>query len=194
MTQGLNNGQFEGELPSRVDISSREDAHAPEKVKRTTRVKNYALDKTPQKLKNPNETQVRVRTGAVYIALTVICVLLGTIPTVVMLAVTAGICAGEFYYMLRSDAKMPNEVLGVVASVLFPVSVWIFGAVGAVYVIAALILALLIWYVFWNRARISDISVCFFGLPTPACFCLRWCSFVPLWGDLRAGWSYWSCT
>ncbi|MDO4183321.1 MAG: phosphatidate cytidylyltransferase [Coriobacteriia bacterium] len=151
------------DLPTRVDKSAREDDSAPDKPKRTERVKNYALDKTPEKLKNPSETQVRVRTGAVYIGVTILCVLLGTIPTVLMLSVTAGICAGEFYYMLRSDAKLPNELLGIVATVLYPPAVWWFGISGAVYVTLALILALLVWYVFWNRARIADVSICFFG-------------------------------
>ena len=162
MTQQDLNFQAE-DLPERVDASAHEVEQEPEKPKATTRVKNYALDKTPQKLKNPSETQVRIRTGAVYIGLTIICVLLGTIPTVLMLAVTAGICAGEFYYMLRADAKMPNEVLGVIAAVLYPVSVWLLGLPGAVYVTVCLVLALLVWYVFWNRARIADVSVCFFG-------------------------------
>ena len=34
--------------------------------------------------------------------------------------VVAGICAGEFFYMLRSDAKLPNEMLGIIAAVLYP--------------------------------------------------------------------------
>ena len=153
-----------GAFSPRVDKSARE-AHdpQPEKVKRTTRAKNFALEKTPQKLKNPSDLQVRVRTGAVYISLTIICVLLGDIPTVAMLSVTSAICAGEFYYMLRRDAKLPNEMLGIIAAVLYAPAVYVFGPAGAMYVSLLLMLALLVWYVFWTRARIADISICFFG-------------------------------
>ncbi len=56
--------------------------------------------------------------------------------------------------MLRSDAKLPNEMLGIIAAVLYPLSVYIAGLVGAMLVSLALLLALLVWYVFWLRARI----------------------------------------
>lgn len=150
------------DFPVRVDKSAQQTDEEP-KVKRTTRMKNYALDKTPEKLKNPSETQVRVRTGTVYILVTLVCLMLGAIPTVVMLSVTAGICAGEFYYMLRTDAKLPNEFLGIAAAMLFPPAAWLLGAQGIVYVMLGLILALLVWYVFWQRARIADVSICLFG-------------------------------
>ena len=75
----------------------------------------------------------------------------------------AGISAGEFYYMLRSDAKLPNEMLGIIGAVLYPAGVFFFGLEGAVYVSLALMLALIIWYVFWTRARVADVGVSFFG-------------------------------
>ena len=84
---------------------------------------------------------MRFRTGVIYTAVTVICVLAGNIPMVLMLMVVAGICAGEFFYMLRSDAKLPNEMLGIIAAVLYPLSVYIAGLVGAMLVSLALLLA-----------------------------------------------------
>lgn len=99
----------------------------------------------------------------VYIAITIICVLVNDITTVVLLSATAGICAGEFYYMLRSDAKLPNEFLGIIAAVLYPVSVWLFGLVGAMLVTIIFLITLIAWYVFWMRARIADVGVSFFG-------------------------------
>ena len=134
-----------------------------EDATRGQRVKQAVLDKTPQKLKNPTSFQVRFRTGAVYTAVTLACVALGSIPTVLMFMVVAGICAGEFYYMLRSDAKLPNEMLGIIAAVLYPPSVYFFGAHGAILVTVGLLIALLVWYVFWMRARIPDVGVSFFG-------------------------------
>lgn len=126
-------------------------------------IKEFAREKTPEKLKNPNDLQVRFRTGLVYVIITVVCVLVNDITTVILLAATAGICAGEFYYMLRSDAKLPNELLGIVGAVMYPISVWLFGLVGALLVTVGLTIALLVWYVFWMRARVADVGVSLFG-------------------------------
>ena len=64
--------------------------------------------------------------------------------------------------MLRADAKLPNEMLGIVAAALYPLSVH-FGLSGALVVSLVLLLALIVWYVFWMRARIPDVGVSFFG-------------------------------
>lgn len=146
------------------DVRKEEKAEAAAaRQARKDKIKGIARDKTPEKLKNPTDIQVRFRTGFVYIAITVVCVLAGNIPTVVLLAATAGISAGEFYYMLRSDAKLPNEMLGIIAAVLYPVSVYVYGVTGAMVVSLALLLALIVWYVFWMRARVPDVGVSFFG-------------------------------
>lgn len=173
----------------RLDKSAREhESTTPIKEKRRTRAKNAVLDKTPKKLKNPSDMQVRVRTGAVYIGLNTICALLGNIPTAIILAVTAGICAGEFYFMLRSDAKMPNELIGIIAAVLFPLAALFFGFKGIVIVLALFLLALLIWYVFTMQARIADVCVSLFGaVYTGLLLCgllvIR-TSIEPLWGGV----------
>ncbi len=130
---------------------------------RGERIKDFAYAKTPQKFKNASDLQVRFRTGFIYVAVSVLCILASKWTTLVLLCATAGICAGEFYYMLRADAKLPNEMLGIIAAVLYPVSVFFFGLSGAFLVSLALLLALLVWYVFWMRARIPDVGVSFFG-------------------------------
>ena len=106
---------------------------------------------------------MRFRTGFVYVAVSVICVVVSDWTTLLLLMLMAGISAGEFYYMLRSDAKLPNEMLGIIGAVLYPAGVFFFGLEGAVYVSLALMLALIIWYVFWTRARVADVGVSFFG-------------------------------
>ena len=124
--------------PWHYDLSDEERAAREEKretrQEKRDRLKQKALNKTPDKLRNPSDLQVRFRTGVIYTAATVICVLAGNIPMVLMLMVVAGICAGEFFYMLRSDAKLPNEMLGIIAAVLYPLSVYIAGLVGAMLV------------------------------------------------------------
>ncbi len=125
--------------------------------------KQVAHDKTPEKLKNPTNFQVRFRTGFVYVAVSVVCVLINDLTTVLYLSLVSAICAGEFYYMMRSDAKLPNETIGIVAAIAYPISVWLGGMTGAMLVTIALILALIVWYVYWMRARIPDVGISFFG-------------------------------
>ena len=126
-------------------------------------VKDVVLDKTPQRLRNPSNIQVRFRTGFVYVAASVILTLASDVTTMLMVAILAGISANEFYYMLRSDAKLPNELLGVIAAALYPVSYFFAGMNGALVLTVGFLMALLIWYVFWMRARVSDVGVSFFG-------------------------------
>lgn len=142
-----------------------QDSPQPETDDRTRgeKIKDFAYDKTPDRFKNASDLQVRFRTGAIYVAVSVLCVVISEWTTLVLLAATAGICAGEFYYMLRADAKLPNEMLGIIAAILYPVSVFFLGYKGIVLVSFALLLALIVWYVFWMRSRIPDVGVSFFG-------------------------------
>ena len=126
-------------------------------------IKQKALDKTPKKLKNPSELQVRIRTGAIYIVLTVVCVLFSEATTALYLALLSAICASEFYLMLRSDAKLPNEFLGIIASALFPIVMWLLGIPGVVGTFVVFVIVLLVWYVFWLPARVGDVAVSLFG-------------------------------
>lgn len=130
---------------------------------RKNKAKTFAYDKIPERLKNPSNLQIRLRTGIVYVSLSVLCILISRWTTLVLVAATAGICAGEFYYMLRSDAKLPNETIGVVAAVCYPIAVFFFGLNGVIYVSVLLVMALTVWYVFWMPARIADVSISLFG-------------------------------
>lgn len=145
---------------ARAASASAEDAC---ERKRRERLKELAYEKTPERLKHATDFQVRFRTGFVYVAVSVLCVIISDWTTLALLVATAGICAGEFYYMLRADAKLPNEMLGIIAAMLYPVGVFFFGLTGALLVSLALLLALIVWYVFWLRARIPDVGVSFFG-------------------------------
>jgi phosphatidate cytidylyltransferase len=148
--------------PPRIDEAFTAEPTEPE-VTRGERLKNYALKKTPQKFKNPSELQIRLRTGAIYVSITVLCLILGNIPTVIMLSATAGIAAGEFFYMLRKDAKLPNEFIGIVGAVLYPPCMYLWGLAGVMILSIVLLVALIVWYVFFLRARIADVCVSFFG-------------------------------
>ena len=130
---------------------------------RGERLKDAAYEKAPDRFKNASDLQVRLRTGFKYIVLTLAGIAIGGWGLVVMLSVTAGICAGEFYYMLRKDSKLPNEFLGIAGAVAFPPAAHLGGLAGCMFVSLVLLLALLVWYVFWLRARIADVGVSFFG-------------------------------
>lgn len=130
---------------------------------RAQKVKEKAYEKTPERFKNASSFQVRLRTGAVYISLNIACILISDFTTMVILAATAAVCAGEFYYMLRSDAKMPNEFIGIIAAAAYPAAAYFLGVVGLVYVTALLAFAVTTWYVYWLRARVADVGICMFG-------------------------------
>ena len=127
------------------------------------RAKAKAYEKTPDRFKNASSFQVRLRTGAVYITLTSAGVLINDITTVITLSATAAICAGEFYYILRNDAKLPNEAIGVVAAICYPIAMWWAGLKGIAAVTFILLLVLLVWYTYWMRSRITDVCVTLFG-------------------------------
>ena len=135
----------------------------PNSGQKAQRVKEKAYEKTPERFKNPSSFQVRLRTGAIYITLNIAAILISDVTTMIILALTSAICAGEFYYMLRSDAKMPNEFIGIVASAAYPVFAFFLGVNGIIMVTFLFTLVLTCWYVYWLRARISDVGVCMFG-------------------------------
>ena len=56
---------------------------------RTKKIKDFAQEKTPKKLKNPTDLQVRFRTGFVYITVSVLCILISEWTTLALLVATA---------------------------------------------------------------------------------------------------------
>ena len=178
------------EAAARRSVPDAEAAAGSAEAKERRSVKDVVLEKTPKRLRNPSNIQVRFRTGFVYVAASVLLTLASDVTTMLMVAVLAGVCANEFYYMLRSDAKLPNELLGVIAAVAYPVSFYAAGMNGALVVTVLLLMALLIWYVFWMRARVSDVGVSFLG----AAYCglllsgllMVRMSLPDIWGGLLA--------
>lgn len=130
---------------------------------RTQKIKDIASERTPERLKNPSDLQVRFRTGAVYVLISFAGILINNVTMLILVAVTAAICTGEFFYMLRRDAKLPNELLGIVGAVCYPLSVFFFGLEGVLYTSFVLMFALIVWYVFYQPARVQDVSVSLFG-------------------------------
>ena len=121
------------------------------------------LEKMPKSLRNLSPFSVRLLTGAIYLSLMVVCILLGNISTMVVLCIVATISAGEFYYMLRRGSRLPNEMIGIIGSASYVIATNFFGLRGWAFVTLLVLLALLIWYVFWSKANVSDVGVSLFG-------------------------------
>lgn len=101
------------------------------------------MPKPKQKSKG-SDLFIRLRSGAIYAACVLVGCLLGNIATMILIALAAGISSYEFYLMLRRDAKLPNETLGVVAAVAYPVCYYFFQAPGILFVTVVFIILLLI--------------------------------------------------
>lgn len=105
----------------------------------------------------------RVVTGFIFALSVTILTLASSITTALMLAALSGLCAWEFYAMLRSDAKLPNELIGTITAALYPLSYYFFDFSGLISLTTAFALVLLVWYVFYNHARITDVAITLFG-------------------------------
>ncbi|MDR3135898.1 MAG: phosphatidate cytidylyltransferase [Coriobacteriales bacterium] len=140
--------------------------------------------------------RTRVITAAVFALSTAALIVLSSLTTMLVVAALSGLCAFEFYAMLRADAKLPNELIGTAAAALYPVSFYFWGINGILSLTTAFAVLLLIWYVYYNPARITDVAITLFGalytglMPT----CLLMIRFIPapdanlplpdLWGGL----------
>jgi len=105
----------------------------------------------------------RVVTGFLIALVTIVFLLLSSLSTALFLAALSGICAWEFYAMLRADAKLPNELIGTITAALYPLSYYFFGMYGILSLTTVFALIILIWYVFYTTARITDVAVTVFG-------------------------------
>lgn len=106
---------------------------------------------------------VRLLSGAVYVVINVVALYLGSLATAILMALTAGIICWEFYRIMRSDAKLPNQAVGLFFAMALP----LLALANPVYLIAGVFLMILVlglWYVTDLRVRITDISVTVFGV------------------------------
>lgn len=100
----------------------------------------------------------RFKTGFIFSGSVLACTLIGDITTLIMVMVLAGFCTYELCALLRSDAKLPNEWIAVVAAVLYPPCYYWFGISGFLPLTIIVCIAALVWYVAYPRARITDVA------------------------------------
>jgi phosphatidate cytidylyltransferase len=107
--------------------------------------------------------KTRAITAAVFSISIVALVLISNITTVLTTAVLSGFCAFELFRMLRNDAKLPNEFLGTAVAALYPIAYAIWHFNGLLSLTVGFACTLLIWYVFYTPARITDVAITLFG-------------------------------
>jgi phosphatidate cytidylyltransferase len=107
--------------------------------------------------------KTRILTAIVFSVSIIALVLISPVTTVLMTSALSGLCAFELFRMLRHDAKLPNEVIGITAAALYPLAYafWHFNGLLSLTVVFAC--TLLVWYSAYPPARITDVSVTLFG-------------------------------
>ncbi len=94
----------------------------------------------------PLSLVTRAVTAAAYGAVVLGVLWWGALPTGVAFGVMAAFAAAEFYAMQRREARLPNEVFGVVAAGLMPVAAALWGLGGLLAVVTALLTLALLWH------------------------------------------------
>ena len=105
----------------------------------------------------------RTTSGAIYAVVTLACLFIGAPMTALMVAAMAWLCCSEFFRMCRMAGRMPNEVIGLGAAVLFPLAALVNGYQALTALLVILCFCIAGWYVVTPRASIADVAVTIFG-------------------------------
>lgn len=105
----------------------------------------------------------RTTSGAIYAIVVLVCLYLGPFATTLMISAMAWLCCSEFFRIARMGGRMPNEVVGLGAAVLFPLAAYATGLRGLVIVAFLLLAVCAAWYVFTPRANVADVAITVFG-------------------------------
>lgn len=105
----------------------------------------------------------RTTSGAIYALLIVACLFVGPFTTTLLVVCMAWLCCSEFFRMTRMGGRMPNEIYGLTAAILFPLAAYFRGVAGLAVVLLLFLVAIAAWYVATPRAGIGDVAVSVFG-------------------------------
>ena len=123
-----------------------------------------AGDLTGQKARSSAEKLLtRSTSGAIYAVVTLVCLFVGPITTTLLIAAESWLCCSEFFRIARMGGRMPNELFGLAAALLFPLAAYANGLLALTLVIFMLLMACAAWYVFTPRANIADVAVTVLG-------------------------------
>ncbi len=113
--------------------------------------------------KRSRQSTGRFKTGLVFSVVVLACLLANDISTVVLATALSALCSFELFALLRSDAKLPNEWIGVTGAALYPLAyVWL-GVNGMLFLTLLLTATIMVWYVASPKARVTDAAVTVFG-------------------------------
>lgn len=104
----------------------------------------------------------RTTSGAIYAIAILVCLYLGPIATGLLVAMMSWLCCSEFFRMMRMCGRMPNEVIGLAAAVVFPLA----ALINPLLIMVAgfvLMFSCALWYIAIPRSSISDVAVTVFG-------------------------------
>ena len=104
----------------------------------------------------------RTTSGVIYALCVLACLFWGRVPTMVLVAAMAWLCCSEFFRIVRLSGRMPNEVVGLTAAVVYPVAT-LLRPEAQTAVTLLLVLASGTWYVLTPRASVADAAVTAFG-------------------------------
>ena len=121
-----------------------------------------AESNAPRQATKASKFMTRAVVGVGYAVLVLVCLLMGRWATTALLCVFAWQCCNEFYKMMRMAGRMPNELIGLAAAVVFPIAANISYLYSGV-VAFLLAIATGVWYVLTPRANISDVALTVFG-------------------------------
>lgn len=105
----------------------------------------------------------RTTSGAIYALLIVACLFIGPFTTTLLVVCMAWLCCSEFFRMTRMGGRMPNEIYGLTAAILFPLAAYFRGVAGLAVILLLFLVAIAAWYVATPRAGIGDVAVSVFG-------------------------------
>ncbi len=108
---------------------------------------------------------VRVGTAVIFGVLLLGALLFGrALGWGLLVGAAAGVAVSEVYTLTRERSRLPNELLGVVATAALPVSTAIWGIDGLVAALTVFVVAALLWHLAFRQVLIADTAVTVFGV------------------------------
>lgn len=123
---------------------------------------------------------IRTLTAVAQGVILVVADLSGTVWWALAVAAVSVMCTIEFYALMRTEHRKPNEVFGVIAAGAMPIAAALYathvlpasgastqsqlGAMGLTFVVAGLILAAVLWHTVFKQVSASDTSTTVFGV------------------------------
>jgi len=119
---------------------------------------------SPRQDSRLSDMPARVLTAVVYGGIVLGAIIFGrTLGLAVVVAILAAFAVTEFYALTRRKRRMPNEVFGILATVAMPLASALWGRLGLLSALTALLFAALVWHVIFRQVRTADTATTLFG-------------------------------